>query len=186
MRMDKVMANVAIVAAFVFGMASLDVSSLPSLKSILPTAAELHRALPAYANNPYGFSQYEPCDGLVMHAWKSNWGAIEAGGVCYGAVQVSLGIWATHAGAANWWSELSEAEAGWPPARLTEHFPKAVHLVTIWDEVNSISLDYSDWAYFSVGHAVGYVWITVTGPSTQPLTTLLALTLSKLPASVTG
>jgi hypothetical protein len=33
-------------------------TALPSMKSMLPTAAELHRALPAYANNPYGFSWY--------------------------------------------------------------------------------------------------------------------------------
>jgi len=67
------MANVAIVAAFVFGMASLDVSSLPSLKSILPTAVEFHRALPAYAKDPYGLGNesYQHCDLLEMHNWTT-------------------------------------------------------------------------------------------------------------------
>jgi len=184
------MAKVAIVAAFALGMVSPDVSSVPPLRSLFPTAAELHRALPAYAKTTYGLGSYGPCVGMGTSDWTKLDPTVfappakEAGAICYGAVQIALGVWPTNAGAASWWSVLSMAESGWPPAHLTEHFPKAVHLVTIWDEVTPNY--YSDWVYFSVGHAVGYVWITTSGPAVQPLTTLFALVFSKLPFSVTG
>jgi hypothetical protein len=103
---------------------------------------------------------------------------------------VTFSVWPTNASAANCWAPLSSVEAMFAesfPGHLTEHFPKAIHLVLIFMEVNNISKEYGDYAYFSVGRVVGYVEIApVFGASAQPLTTLLALVLSKLPPSVTG